>query len=106
GPVTYRALGGDDAVGSADWYSIDLSARHQFVIGTSTPAGGPNDFANTLDPRIELYDQAGNLVAAGVPGPDGRNETITFTPDVTGTYRVRVAGQSGTAGEYFLSVAV
>ena len=36
-------------------------------------------------------------------GPDGRNETLTHTPLLTGAYRVRVIGEGGTRGEYVLT---
>jgi PKD repeat protein len=34
---------------------------------------------------------------------DGRNEFIQYLPLATGSYRVRVTGEGGTQGEYFLS---
>lgn len=87
-----------------DWYSIDLAAGKQVQLTTTTPAGGPGEFVNALNPRIELYDPSGNLIATGTSGLDGRNETITFTAPAAGTYRVRVAAESNTSGEYFLGV--
>jgi Ca2+-binding RTX toxin-like protein len=43
------------------------------------------------------------LVASGVTGGDGRNESIQYQPLVTGTYRVRVLSENQTTGDYFLS---
>jgi hypothetical protein len=86
-----------------DWYSITvIQGRLQFE--TSTPADGPGEFVNTLDPHIELFDGAGaTLIATGAPLEDGRNEAI----DVSGlpapaTYLVRVTSEGDTRGEYFL----
>src|SRR5262245_57604247 len=86
-----------------DWYSVAvIQGRLQFE--TSTPADGPGEFVNTLDPHIELYDSTGAiLIATGAPLEDGRNESI----DVSGlpapaTYLVRVTSDGDTRGEYFL----
>jgi hypothetical protein len=86
-----------------DWYSITvIQGRLQFE--TSTPGDGPGEFVNTLDPHIELFDSTGaTLIATGAPLEDGRNESI----DVSGlpapaTYLIRVTGEGGTRGEYFL----
>jgi hypothetical protein len=90
-----------------DWYSITVIDGHlQFE--TSTPADGPGEFVNTLDPHIELFDSTGaTLIATGAPLEDGRNESI----DVSGlpapaTYLIRVTGEGGTGGEYFLGVRI
>src|SRR5262249_9976784 len=73
-------------------------------IDTMTPADGANQFVNTLNPRIELYDPSGNLVASGTTGADGRNESIGYLTAAPGTYRIHVFSESGTTGEYFLGV--
>src|SRR5262245_38464600 len=90
-----------------DWYSITVIDGHlQFE--TSTPGDGPGEFVNTLDPHIELFDSAGaTLIATGAPLEDGRNESI----DISGlpapaTYLIRVTGEGGTDGEYFLGVRI
>jgi len=89
-----------------DWYSITMPATANALrLETSTPGDGPGQFANTLNPVVELYDSTGTiLLASGVAMSDGRNESILangLTPG--GTYKVRVTGQSGTTGEYFLT---
>src|SRR5262249_28097584 len=63
--------------------------------------GGPNQFVNTLNPRIELYNPSGSLVASGTPMADGRNEFLQYQPPLTRAYRVRVTGESSSAGEDF-----
>lgn len=88
-----------------DWYSLNVtSASPNILLQTSTPGDGPNQFLNTLDPHIELYDPMGNLVASGAVLSDGRNESIDFhAPGLTqGAYRIRVTGENSTWGEYFL----
>ncbi|HEV2667691.1 MAG TPA: PxKF domain-containing protein, partial [Blastocatellia bacterium] len=86
-----------------DWYSITV-IQGVLQFETSTPADGPGEFVNTLDPHIQLDDGTGaTLIATGAPLEDGRNESI----DVSGlpapaTYLIRVTGEGGTGGEYFL----
>src|SRR5262249_46037607 len=88
-----------------DWYSITV-IQGVLKFETSTPGDGPGEFVNTLDPHIELFDSTGTtLIATGAPLEDGRNESI----DVSGlpapaTYLVRVTGERGTSGEYFLGI--
>jgi Ca2+-binding RTX toxin-like protein len=89
-----------------DWYSISLpGTANALRLQTSTPADGPGEPVNTLNPKIELYDSTGTtLIASGVARPDGRNESIVVTGLTPGaTYKVRVTGEGGTTGEYFLT---
>ena len=87
-----------------DWYSVNVTTIGDILsFRTSTPADGPGQFVNNLNPKIELFNPAGALVASGVVLPDGRNEVVTHTPLTAGTYRIRVSGEGGTAGEYFVS---
>jgi hypothetical protein len=90
-----------------DWYSITvIDGRLRFE--TSTPADGPGEFVNTLDPHIELFDSTGaTLIATGEPLEDGRNESINVSGlPAPATYLVRVTGEGGTSGEYFLGIGV
>ena len=89
-----------------DWYSISSNGSDPIVLETSTPADGPLEPVNTLNPHIELYNATGNslLASGGVLG-DGRNESIS-SAQPAGTYRVRVSAEGGTIGEYFLSTGV
>jgi hypothetical protein len=87
-----------------DWYSINVaSPANSLRLETSAPADGTGEFANVLNPHIELYDPSGTLVASGVPLGDGRNEAIQDQPLTTGNYRVRVTADGGTSGEYFFT---
>ena len=89
-----------------DWYSIPVVQwMPNLRLETSTPAGGPGEFVNRLDPRLELYDSAGHLVAVGATQADGRNETLHFHAAISSpeTYRLRVTSESNSFGEYFLS---
>jgi hypothetical protein len=106
--------GPNDFVGSArstliiqqppvDWYSITVSDGRLKLV-TSTPADGPGEFVNALDPHIELYDSTGTtLIATGAPLDDGRNESINVSGlPAPATYLVRVTSERDTSGEYIL----
>ena len=86
-----------------DWYSFSATSGIRLRVETSTPADGTREFANGLNPLIELYNPSNVRVATGVALADGRNEFIQITPSVSGTYRLRVIGESGTSGEYFVT---
>ncbi|HQR41412.1 MAG TPA: hypothetical protein PLX97_01985, partial [Gemmatales bacterium] len=92
--------------GPSDWYSIALAGDQTALqVETRTPADGPGEFRNLLNPRIELYNASGTtLIASGTPLADGRNEKILVTGLTPGaTYQVRIFGEGGTVGEYYMS---
>lgn len=103
-----KSLGGAD---QEDWYTLgDVAENVTISIETHTPADGSGQFVNLLNPSLELWsDSSGTLtlVAVGTEGPDGANETITYTVPAggAGTYYVRVAAENGTHGEYVLGPA-
>lgn len=87
-----------------DWYSFNVTDTSGMLrLTTSTPGAVGRELAEMLDPQIELYDPASQLVATGGALSDGRNEAIQYLPLVAGVYRVRVTSEGGTAGEYVLS---
>ena len=47
----------------ADWYTVDVPQSYFLQLITSTPADGPGEFGNVLNPHITLYDPSGALVA-------------------------------------------
>lgn len=88
-----------------DWYRFEASAGDLLELGTQTPAGGPGEFVNDLDPILELYDAAGNLLASNDnSAADGRNARITYAALASGTYYVRVQAVAS-AGEYLLTLS-
>ena len=99
------ALGALQSATDSDVWRIAASAGDLLTITTATPGGGPNLFDNLLDPRVELLDAAGNVLASDSSGAaDGRNALLAFNIAESGVYLVRVTGQNVTSGEYALSV--
>ncbi len=87
-----------------DYYQFEADANAVMVIETFTPGGGPDQFQNRLDPFIELYGPAGQLVGIDDNGAvDGRNAVLRYSCVEGGTHTVRVAS-SGAAGEYVVRV--
>jgi subtilase family serine protease len=101
--TTEGALGDISSTSTADWYSVNVSSTgNVLAFSTATPGEGGGQFANTLDPHLQIYDPNDNLAATGTKLTDGSNESISYQPLMTGTYRVEVTSQNSTAGEYFL----
>jgi hypothetical protein len=99
----FGEVGVNDPLG--DFYAFVVQEDDALVITTLTPADGPFQPVNDLDPVIELFDPSGNLVALNDNGgADGRNARIEHTADDNGMYRVRVFGAAGTSGDYVLDV--
>ena len=97
-------FGASFVVSDSDYYNMTVAAGDSIKLSTRTPAGGPNEFANNLNPALDLYDPSGNKVATNDNGdPDGRNALLNYTATVAGTYRIRVYASAG-AGEYVLNV--
>ena len=87
----------------SDLYTIDLITGQTITFGTLTPLDGPLATPlNELNPRLEIYDSVGNLVAGDMnSASDGRNAHLTFTPVADGQYTVHVLAEEG-IGEYQL----
>ncbi|MCY2931027.1 MAG: pre-peptidase C-terminal domain-containing protein, partial [Planctomycetota bacterium] len=89
-----------------DVYSVDAVAGDVLTASTVTPADGNGEFANGLDPVLDLYDPSGAVVASDDNGaPDGRNARLTYTAAVAGRYLFRVRSAGGTSGEFLLTVS-
>ena len=102
--LTTNPIGMND---NHDYHAFNAAADDVLTITTTTPGDGLGEPVNDLDPLLELYDPAGNLVAANNNGaPDGRNSLINYTvpSDAAGTYAVRIAPVTG-MGDYTLQVS-
>ena len=102
-----QAVAWASRVDTADVYRFYANAGDQLVITTTTPFDGPNQPPNSLNPKLELYNPQGQLVASTlVIAPDGRNEQLTYTVPVgpPGLYVARVLSEGGTTGDYTLAV--
>jgi len=96
------AIGADSGgANDADFFRINAAAGATLTLTTSTPGGS----ANALDPIVELYAAAGNLLASDDDGAgDNRNAALSFSVPAAGAYFARVGATGGTRGEYGLQV--
>jgi len=100
--LTYAAPQAD-----ADWYKVTLAPGETALeVQTNTPADGPGEFVNVLNPKIQLLNASGVEITPSVSIlADGRNEKFRAAGLIPGaTYYVKVTAEGGTTGEYFLGI--
>jgi hypothetical protein len=103
-PIGVTALAFAGVANQGDFYTFNVTIGDSIEWTSLTPAGGPLEFVNNLDPYLELFDPSGVLVAFDDNGAgDGRNALLTHTALATGSYTVRVFGTNDTTGEYVLT---
>jgi hypothetical protein len=92
-----------DLSGGIDRYALQLTAGEEVTLTTETPYHTPAaEPTNSLDPRLIVVRENGSIVATDRDsGAGGKNASLTFTADLTGSYQVLVIGESG-VGEYLL----
>ncbi len=94
----------DDEGRPYDCFVLSASPGQTIVVATRTPRDSPGEFANTLDPSIELCDPSGNLVVSdNNRAEDGRNASLSYLVETEGSYTVIIRAAGGTSGEYLLS---
>ncbi|QEG41240.1 CARDB domain-containing protein [Roseimaritima ulvae] len=95
--------GGNDAT---DQFAFQVSNHDQLTIFTKRLGEGNGEPQNSLDPVIELYDSAGNLVASN-DNADGSTldalVSYNVPSDGEGIYRVKLIAGEG-SGDYSLQI--
>jgi subtilisin family serine protease len=85
-----------------DAYSFIANSGDELVVETITPGDGNGQPPNVLDPRLELYDPNGNLVASDDnSATDGRNALLSHSATENGIYTAIIVSADG-RGEYLL----
>jgi len=88
-----------------DFFCFEPNAGDVLTITTMTPGGDEGEPQNLLDPKVELYDSDGTLVAADDNGAaDARNVLLIYSVPAGGTYFLRVCPATGTLGDYVLNI--
>ncbi len=86
-----------------DWFGLAAVPGDDLTVRTLTRADGVGEFANLLDPALELYDPSGQLVATDLNSAgDGRNALIAHSAAMMGQYRIRIFAEND-GGEYTVS---
>ncbi|MCU0915919.1 MAG: pre-peptidase C-terminal domain-containing protein, partial [Planctomycetes bacterium] len=92
-------LGAIEGAADVDYWRLEALAGDVITVAVDTPA-------SALDPRVELRNAAdGSLVSDNDAGPGPDAQIVRYVIETSGTYFVRVNGQSGT-GPYQLRVDV
>jgi Bacterial pre-peptidase C-terminal domain/Bacterial Ig-like domain len=91
---------------TVDLYKVNLAAGASLSAQTSTPADGPGEFVNTLNPRLRLLDSSGaQLALDDNSAADGKNAVLNFTNSgPAAVFYVEVSSTTATTtqGEYLL----
>ena len=94
--VGETATGELDYRGDGDWFAVTLEAGTVYRIDVKGKAA--DDRGGTLpDPRLTIYDNAGNKVPGATDDDDGSGSNARlsrFAPDTTGTYYIGVGGSN------------
>ncbi len=100
-PIDYRVRS-SIMDGDVDWYKLHSPAANSAI---NLIASAWSLDSQSVDPRIEVFDSAGNSVAAQVVTNDGRSlvlQASNMSPDTD--YYIRVDSESGSAGNYELAL--
>jgi len=105
-------VAGPPSIDAPDGYGVwHFSAEAgQKLIITMTRIANQLDGSSTLNPSMELYDSAGELLASdddsgsNIPPGPGQNAMIRLTLPATDVYFVITRGAGGTTGPYVLTI--
>jgi len=86
--------------GDADWFAITLAAGETYTIDLR---GASSDAGTLADPRLVLYDDAGNVLAKNNNG-DTYDSEIVYTATEDATCYISAEGRYSSTGTYQLSV--
>ncbi len=98
-------LGAYQVVCNVGRHRLDVIAGQTVQIATSLPppAGGG---VNTLNPRVEVLDPGGVLIAADDDGAaDHINAQLSFMATVSGTHTLAVMPENNSSGDYRISAS-
>src|SRR5262249_32984763 len=97
--------------GGGDVFQVRMAEGQALSLETFTPSDQGGEFANQLDPMLQVFDRDGKLVAQDDnSADDGRNARLRYpiSPGGAGTYFIQVLPSDKTPaptfGEYVLEV--
>jgi hypothetical protein len=87
---------------SGDLFQIQASVGDRIELHTETPWDDPAASpANTLRPRLSVFDPSGTPIADDIGSVDGKNSAVSFVAQSAGLYTVQIVALAG-VGEYLL----
>ena len=93
-----------ESFGDEDWHAVSLVAGETYVIDLK---GADGDWGTLADPVLWfVYDASGAAVGytADNDSGTGRNSSLEFIPEASGTYYINAKGHLDSIGTYTLSV--
>lgn len=87
-----------ETAGDADMYKVQLSAGQAYVFNLAAEGVSP-----LRDPYLSLFGPTRNQLVADDDGGAGRDAHLVFTPEVSGTYYLRVSDDRNSLGAYRLT---
>jgi Ca2+-binding RTX toxin-like protein len=99
--VDTPVLGTIDSPSDTDLYKVTLEKGKSYYVVLDSLLSSPNPLG---DPRVEVLDSAGNIIAQNDDNGITRNSFIAFDVTKTGTFYIRAAGAQGTTGDFRLSL--
>ena len=98
------AVSSIESAGDQDWFSVSLTAGHNYNISLS---GASSNGGTLADPYLRgIYSSSGSLIT-GTTDNDagyGLDSLVSFTPTTTGTYYVSAGAFANATGTYTLTV--
>ncbi len=89
-----------------DHYAFYANDGDQLIITTTTPGDSEGEPYNALDAKLELFNEAGLLIATDDnSASDGRNPRLEFTVPAGQGGRLTARLSSSTSGSYALSIS-
>lgn len=91
-----------------DSYAVKLAPGGTLKLETYTPFDASEEPANTLNPRIQLFNADNNLLVAqdDNSAPDGRNARLSYTSATGGNFYISIdSSLPSTLGEYVLTIS-
>jgi len=93
-----------ESSGDTDWHAISLVAGETYVIDLK---GADGDWGTLADPVLRsIYEASGSYIS-GTNDNDsgaGKNSSVEFRPETSGTYYINADGYGENTGTYTLSV--
>ena len=89
-----------DVSGDRDWIRVELVAGQTYQFSLDGTGASP-----LADPKLDLRDSDGNLLASNDDGGPGLNSLLTFTATTTGTYYLDAHAYSTETGTYTLTAS-
>src|SRR5262249_49458005 len=99
--VNGRATGTLEAIGDHDWFSVQLTSGHSYVIDMR---GSPSNGGTLSDAYLYFHNSAGTLLGENDDAGVGNDSPLTVRVTTSGTFYVDAAAYSNETGTYTVEI--